>query len=371
MATSVPMDTVGHQRRNEPMNTNTVCTDTKQRSRTLGCLLGGAVGDALGAPVAAWPFEEIRRRYGNAGIAGYERAFGRRGAVTDNTRLTLFTAEGLILSKMRPEYALGKQAAAAVYHAYLRWLYTQDTGRQNQLVNAHGTCAVIDGILAGHRDMFSPRAPDPACLAALRSGTMGTLDAPVNARQGCGGLVRTAPVGLALTDAKQAFQLGCATASITHGHPGGYLPAGFLAALLSGIVVGATLQDSVTSANGILKTYAGHETCLQAVEKAWNMARHRQAIEILGAGQRAVEVLAVALYCASTAADDFGRGVLAAVNHSGKSDACGAVAGSILGACFGVDAIPKAWLADLELKDIILEIAGDLFDQVIDANAQE
>jgi len=332
-----------------------------------GCLLGGAVGDALGAPAAGLPLEEIQRRYGRSGIAKYETAYGRRGAVTDNTRMTLFTAEGLILANIRPEYALGQQAAAAVYHALLRWLYTQDTGHQNQLVHAHGSCAVIDGILTGHREMFSPRSPDATCLAALRSGTMGTLGAPINASRGCGALVRAAPVGLACTDARQAFELGCACAAITHGHTDGYLPAGFLAALLSGVCAGAFLPDAVTGATAILKTFDGHEACLQAVEDARERARRLPSTESSGtpgSGRRAVAVLADGLYCALTAGNDFSQGVLAAVNHWGRNDACGAVAGSILGACGGVAALPVEWLADLELQDIITEMAGDLFDQV-------
>jgi len=346
-----------------------------RRSRMTGSLLGGAVGDALGAPAAMLPLEEIHRRYGTSGIAGYEAVYGRRGAVTDNTRMALFTAEGLILSKVRPEYALGESAATAVYHACLRWLYTQDTGRQNQIVQAHGTCAVIDGILAGHREMFSPREPDPTCLEALRSGTMGTLDVPINASRGCGGLVRVAPVGLVCKDARQAFELGCACAAITHGHPDGYLPAGFLAALLAGVATGASLQDAIAHANGVLKTYAGHEACLAAIEDVLERAGGRsvlpETIGIPGAGRMAAEVLAVALYGSLTAENNFRRGVLAAVNHSGKSDACGAIAGSLLGACGGVDAIPGAWLADLELKGILAEIANDLFEQVTDGNVQE
>ena len=343
-----------------------------QRLRIIGGLLGGAVGDALGAPAADLTSEEIHRRYGRSGITGYEAAFGRRGALTDNTRMALFTAEGLILAQVRPEYALGAQAATAVYHACLRWLYTQDAGRQNQIIQTHGTCAVIDGILTGHRELFSPRAPDPTCLAALRSGTMGTLGAPINTSRGCGGLLRAAPVGLACVDAKKAFDLGCACAAITHGHPDGYLPAGFLAALVSKLVAGAPLPDAIAHVNGILKNYDHHEACLRAVEGTLALSCKRQSatqvVERFGLGRTATEALAIALYCALTAADSFSRGVLAAVNHSGKSDATAAVAGTILGAYGGLDAIPDAWIADLELQELITEIAVDLYDQVTHAS---
>lgn len=53
-----------------------------------------------------------------------------------------------------------------------------------------------------------------------------------------------------------------------------------------------------------------------------------------------------------------------AVNHSGDSDSTGSITGNIIGALYGVDIIPKKWILLLELKDLIEEIAGDLFEQV-------
>jgi ADP-ribosylglycohydrolase len=55
-----------------------------------GCLLGGAVGDALGDPVEFHSIDLIRKKYGSAGIADYDVAYGRRGAITDDTQMTLF-----------------------------------------------------------------------------------------------------------------------------------------------------------------------------------------------------------------------------------------------------------------------------------------
>ncbi|HEX7096308.1 MAG TPA: ADP-ribosylglycohydrolase family protein, partial [Acidimicrobiales bacterium] len=66
-------------------------------SRIRGCLLAGAVGDALGAPCEFWSWRDIERRCGPAGVTGYLPAYGRSGgAITDDTQMTLFTAEGLL-----------------------------------------------------------------------------------------------------------------------------------------------------------------------------------------------------------------------------------------------------------------------------------
>ncbi len=70
--------------------------------------------------------------------------------------------------------------------------------------------------------------------------------------------------------------------------------------------------------------------------------------------------ISIAIYCALRYEDDFSKGILAAVNHNGDSDSTGAVNGNILGAWVGYKAIDGEWKKDLELKDVILEMADDL-----------
>jgi ADP-ribosylglycohydrolase len=330
-----------------------------------GCLLGGAVGDALGAPVEFMGLDEIRRRYGHAGVTRFETAYGRIGAITDDTQMTLFTAEGLILSTVRPEYQMAP--ISAIYHAYLRWLYTQDVQHQNRLINAHGTCAVIDGILTGQPALFSRRAPGRSCLDALRSGQMGTVEQPVNHSKGCGGVMRVAPIGLAYADVEKAFRLGCEAAAVTHGHPTGFLAAGYLAALVSGLLSGNQAEAALDDASRILAEQAAPHECMGAVERAVELVQRHdpspEIIETLGAGWVAEEALAIGLYCALVAGDDFSKGVRLAVNHSGDSDSTGSIAGTIIGARYGARVIPTPWLAELEMKDLIEEVARDLTDR--------
>jgi hypothetical protein len=49
-----------------------------------------------------------------------------------------------------------------------------------------------------------------------------------------------------------------------------------------------------------------------------------------------------------------------AVNLTGDSDSTGAIAGNLLGALHGIDAIPRRWLEPLELRGAIEEMADDL-----------
>jgi len=332
-----------------------------------GCLIGGAIGDALGAPIEFMSIDQIRSSFGEIGLTDYSEAYGRNGAVTDDTQMTLFTAEGLILSKVRREYEGDTGIIAAGYHALLRWLYTQETNLQDNLVQTHGTCSIVDGVLTGHKELFSLRAPGNSCLSSLKSGKIGTTGDPINNSKGCGGVMRMAPVGLAYDDAEKAFHFGCKLSALTHGHPTGYLASGTYAALISLIIFGNSLTKAIEDSILILKANKNHEETLKVVDKALNMVNkytpEPEVIESIGAGWIAEEALGISLYCVLVANDDFKKGALLSANHSGDSDSTGSIAGNIMGALYGIDIIPESWVSGLELKELIKETAGDLFDQ--------
>ena len=58
--------------------------DAATGGRYRGCLIGGAVGDALGAPVEFMSRHEILQCFGAKGIRDFVPAFGRIGAITDD-----------------------------------------------------------------------------------------------------------------------------------------------------------------------------------------------------------------------------------------------------------------------------------------------
>ena len=84
------------------------------------------------------------------------------------------------------------------------------------------------------------------------------------------------------------------------------------------------------------------------------------AIAALGRGWVADEALSIGLFCALTA-QSFTHGVIQAVNHDGDSDSTGSIAGNLLGAMLGEQAIDPHWLDRLELRQVIMEIADDLY----------
>lgn len=332
-----------------------------------GCLLGGAVGDALGAPVEFMTRSQIIQRFGAEGIQEYVPAFGKLGAITDDTQMTLFTAEGVIRAWLRGNLRGICYAPGVIARSYQRWYHTQGL---HHPMHDDG----LDGWLLGHRELFSRRAPGVTCLSGLKA--MGNSnDVANNDSKGCGGVMRVAPIGmyyamLAESNAqgqdqamREAFELACQAAAITHGHITGQLASGTLAAVVMRLLMGEKLPQAIDAALNALKSQPGHEETLRAIQKARQLASEKtndaDVLAQLGEGWIAEEALAIAVYCALSA-KDFRSGVTLAVNHSGDSDSTGSIAGQLLGAMHGAHAIPALLIKPLELREVIEEMADDL-----------
>ena len=320
--------------------------------RIKGCLLGGAVGDALGAPVEFLNWSAIHATFGARGIVDLAPAYGRLGAITDDTQMMLFTAEGLLRAYVRGISRGICNVSGVIHHALLRWLITQDY--------SPATDVSLDGWLVHERELWSRRAPGLTCLSALKASTeFGSF--AQNDSKGCGAVMRVAPCAFF----PNAFDNAAESGRLTHGHPTGYLAGGLFADILQRIV---DHQDSLDDA--IAKSLAEHgqkpgmEEARALVERVlfFSYEGHRptpERIEELGGGWIAEEALAIGIWCALTATS-FEDGVINAVNHSGDSDSTGLIAGHLLGIQHGVAAIPDRWLAPLELREVIEVVAEDI-----------
>jgi ADP-ribosylglycohydrolase len=336
------------------------------RSRVRGCLLGGAIGDALGAGVEFDSLEAIRQAHGQDGVTDYVVAFGRRGAITDDTQMTLFTAEGLIRAQVRRDSGAW-HPPTDIHRAYLRWAATQhDWGPDERRKDT--------GWLAREEWLYSRRAPGRACLTGLGDDIMGTLAKPKNPEsKGCGTVMRSAPFGLLVGwEPQLVFQLAIECAAQTHGHPTGTLAAGAFAVIVHGLTRGEGLDAAVQRALGSLSAYPGHEETTDALQRALGAVRQglptATRVESLGEGWTAEEALAIGVYCALVA-EDVRHGLLLAVNHSGDSDSTGSVCGNLLGAQHGETALPPVWVAEVEGRGTILQLADDFAMEMTQAPA--
>jgi ADP-ribosylglycohydrolase len=344
--------------------------------RVRGCLLGGALGDALGAPIEFLDLAAIRKRYGPRGLDYLAPGHGldqRPGTITDDTQMTLFTAEGLIRAFVRGKSRGIGHPPAVVHHAYRRWLHTQGIPWIEAAQHPPGYVGPEpDGWLIRERFLFARRAPGHTCLGALEApGALG--QSATNDSKGCGGVMRAAPVGLLphagtgseATSVEAVFRLAVETAALTHGHPTGQLAAGVLAATLHMIVFAARpLDPALDAATRILRRQPRHEETLAALEAARALAGRSgeptpEHVESLGGGWIAEEALAIAVYAALVHRDDPRAALALAANHSGDSDSTAAICGNLLGALLGDGALPQDWLAELEGRPTIERLADD------------
>lgn len=309
-------------------------------SRVAGCLLGGAIGDALGAPIEFDSLAKIRARFGERGVVDFVDDVG---LITDDTQMTLFTAEGILDAR-----ADGSDPVVAVHRSYLRWLATQ--GFEHPL-------AALGGWLLEQRPLWFRRAPGNTCLNALaNANALGEL--ATNDSKGCGTIMRVAPVGCVL-ELEPAFALGKQVSWLTHGHPSGYLAGAYFAGLLSLLLRGRPLPTAIHEARVPLAKETGAEEVERAIDQALALP---DDIESLGGGWVAEEALAIGLY-AALRSNDFEEAVLLAVNHGGDSDSTGLLTGNLMGAMHGVEAIPARWLERVELRAVIERIANELQPQ--------
>ena len=323
--------------------------------------MGGAIGDALGFPVEFMRLDEIKREYGENGIQDLvlESGFAK---ISDDTQMTLFTAEGLLRAETRLAEKGITTHVGVTRFAYLRWLYTQGYPRITELD------WIYDGYLLNQKELFHRRAPGNSCLDALKSGKIGTVDDPINNSKGCGGVMRMAPAGL-LFRQEEAFEMGKELAALTHGHPTGYNAAGAFAVIIAAIIEGKKIEDAVMDAAGRLRNSCGSvETSIKLI-RAMDLAKESisdiDAIHQLGEGWIAEEALAIGVFCAIRYEKDFCKGIAAAVNHGGDSDSTGSIAGNILGAYLGVFAIPDKWQQKVELNKVICQVSDDLLLEML------
>lgn len=348
------------------------------RDSIRGCLFGGAVGDALGYPVEFFSIQDICMDYGPYGITTYELdPRCKKALISDDTQMTLFTANGLLFGDTRAHLrGISGPMSSYIALAYKDWYMTQTTAYDQKPPSNQNYTAYMSW-LCDIPEMYNRRAPGNTCLNALCNSNNisrgNYIDPPINNSKGCGGVMRVAPLALVNWNSidtllKEAAQ----TAGITHGHPLGYLTASVLCYIINRIVfpqdypivLKKIVQDAKHAICKLFKD-SSHITELSAIiDSAITLSENDESdidnIKCLGGGWIAEEALAISIYCSLRYEHDFSSGIIAAVNHDGDSDSTGAITGNILGALCGYDAIDKRWKNDLELSNVILEIADDL-----------
>lgn len=342
---------------------------TNIQDRCRGSIIGGAAGDALGYTVEFMDLSTIRTRFGTEGITRYVLSPAGIALFSDDTQMSLFTAEGL-LSAISSGKIYEKDILPYITAAYTHWYDTQCTPPHK----------IPDSWLSHIYPLWECRAPGLTCLSALKNISMPNAAPVINDSKGCGGVMRVAPIGIfaashpEILDIEHAGYLAGYAAEITHKHPLSTLSSMALAMIVAECIATGHMdrekfrlivQDRVMKLIGL---YYTENPCLSeftsVIDRAITLASSdlsdTDAIALLGEGWVAEETLAIAIFSVMRHVDDFSKCLVCAVNHSGDSDSTGAVAGNIIGAITGYSAIPAEFKDKLELHDLLLSVADDL-----------
>ncbi len=335
------------------------------KSRTQASLLAGAVGDALGYTVEFDTLSQITARFGAKGITSLILSANGKAIVSDDTQMTLFTAEGLLDAGDNADI---DSIIKAVTQAYLRWYTTQLNVTPPP--NAQGLLSIPE--------LWHRRAPGITCLTSLEAIADGQ---PVdNSSKGCGGVMRVAPVaayGAAHGwNTDKVASIAGKLAFITHHHPLSTVAAATCAALIHTAILFGGVPDAawyarsatdacLTAASCFPGASRANKTMADIINRTITGAANtsvtdRDLIASIGQGWVAEEALAIGLAAVLRHPDNIWNALVMAVNHDGDSDSTGAIAGNLAGAALGMDHFPDHLADTVELADLITEYSRHL-----------
>lgn len=327
-----------------------------------GCLLGLAVGDAMGYTVDKKTWDEICRDYGPNGLLGYDLVNGCAD-ITSYTQLAAFVCNGLLLGAIRgnPDY----------YSRYMALSLREWSKSQQFRGSAERTfcwLAQVPGMRRRH-------CMDTRMLDALNRETLGTPEKPAFYSTSPGAVTAAIAPGLcseaARLDPQRVSRLGAEAVAFTHGDPETFLSGAFLARALAELLrepeqplAKLFLATAQAVQEQFSEDYPQSRELTAKIEKAVALTKDPElsplaAMTLLGC-TTAAECLSGAVYACIIHVANFDEAMIVAVNHSGRSAAVGAITGALLGAKLGAEALPDFYLESLEPADVLSELAEDL-----------
>lgn len=345
-------------------------TDVQQIQQRLtrfrGCLLGLAIGDAMGRTVDDRSMEEIRGDFGPGGLQGYNEVNGYT-EVTSHTQLAAYGCNGLLLGLTQGQLT----RKMAPYVRYIRLAEREWAAGQHRSTGRRRFCWVGDVPEFQHRHCMDNRM-----LGSLIQDTQGSMEEPKNRFLSPGAVAVPVPVGLFYNpdriSLEEVRRLGAEAVALTHGSPLAFLTGAFLAGLIARLAWDAIpLKSLVLDVLNHMDDQFGREYPLESSQlrtnilQAMDFAAHDprpipQVLEQMGC-QTMPDVVAGALFVCLKHPKDFDATIVSAVNHSGRSAAVGAVAGAIQGAILGVGALSDDfYLKPLPVADSMRELATDM-----------
>jgi ADP-ribosylglycohydrolase len=294
-----------------------------------GYLFGTACGDALGRPVEHLTHEQIKQKYGEKGIL----EIPSNSPWTDDTQLMLVLARGLLRgAELEIPELMDKIAEELVL-----WLDEPDLGAGATTRGA--ALNLKDGIHWSESGISSK-----TCGSLMRAGILGFIyqNDPIK-------LVKVALISGRITHSNPVAE----AASIA----GAYA----VKLALDGVEPEEMFEPLLKVTQGISQEFT------HALESSYNTAYSgigdEDGLKKLGQGWYADETFALAYFCVLRYPNDYKKAVQTAVNITGDSDSVASVAGGILGARLGINAVPISWIETLKEKEKLEGMVGPLLEK--------
>ncbi len=315
----------------------------KREKAVLGCLLGTAVGDALGLPYEGLSRQRQRRLYPE--IRGHRFLFGR-GMTSDDTEHTCLVAQAVIVS------GGNEQAFARTLAWRLRfWLLGLPAGIG--VASLKALAKLWLGFPSDRSGVFSAgNAP------AMRSAVLGVCwgHDPQKLRTLVGITTR-----MTHTDPKAEFS-ALAVAQAAHlastGNEQDFTPRGYCEKLES--LLGGEGQELVELVRRAARSVELGETP-EAFAEALGLGR--------GVTGYVYDTVPVALHASLRYSDDCRSAILAVIRCGGDTDTLAAITGGIVGARVGAKGIPAEWLRGLAEWPRSISWMGNLAERVTEVSA--
>lgn len=291
-------------------------------SRFQGSLIGLAVGDALGAPYEFRTPAEPIKNYREGG-----RLNMVKGEWTDDTSMALCLARSLI---DRRGFDIKDQMTR-----YSRWLY--------------------EGYMSTRKESFGSGGTTRAAIKNFKESGNALSGIPDPDKSGNGCIMRIAPIPLFFhKNIASVVKYAAESCKATHGS---------LECIESSTLMSEIIARCLTSSikEEIFKHYGRHTefTSPKVLEIATNSYLLEPG-ELKPQGAYVIDTLKLALRC-FWRTDSFEDAVIMAINTPGDRDTFGAVTGQIAGAFYGIETIPKQWVEDLMMCDLIMETTEQLY----------
>ena len=326
-----------------------------------GCLLGLAVGDAMGMPVDDMTLEEIRDSYGPHGLLGYDLR-SDYAEITSYTQVAAFICNSLLLSVSRGK---GDKMLDFVKLGLKEWTRSQQFARDPE-----GSYCWVAKLPAFRRR----HCRDARMLDTLRLAAMGFPEKGPNKYNTPGSLTAAIAVGMFYNPQRltppQIGELAVQIVGLTHGDPTAFLSAAVLGYAITGILMepDMPLDEQFTAAISAMNRqfrskYSEVQTVTDTLTGAVARAKAAEPMnEVMESFQcySAMNCLAGGIYASIANSEDFDTAMITAVNHSGYSSAVAGITGAILGAKMGYSALPDFYLESLEPVKALCQLSDDM-----------